>query len=94
MQVIAKTNGRWIELEVASYTVQALVFGEPSEEYGINGGCISKLWIRQGDTVVYNYDRGLDFSNISDDELEMIIMICETIDQNKLTKRMQRIELF
>ena len=94
MEIIAKNNGRWIEFEITSYTVQALVYDEPSEDYGINSGCVSKLWIRKGDNVVYNYDRGLDFCEISNDDLEMIIMICETIDQNKLTKKMQRIQLF
>lgn len=37
-------------------------FDEPSSEYGIDGGRISKLWIKNTatDTVVANYDRGWD----------------------------------
>lgn len=37
-------------------------FDEPSEEYGIDGGRISKLMLKQDGTVVYNYDRGLDIA--------------------------------
>lgn len=35
-------------------------FDEPSEEYGIDGGRISKLMLKQDGMVVYNYDRGMD----------------------------------
>lgn len=35
-------------------------FVEPSEEYGINGGKISKLMLKANGEVIYNYDRGLD----------------------------------
>lgn len=35
-------------------------FDEPSEEFGIDGGRISKLMLKQDGTVVYNYDRGAD----------------------------------
>lgn len=37
-------------------------FPEPSEEYGIDGGKISKLWIKNTKTgeIVANYDRGWD----------------------------------
>lgn len=35
-------------------------FEEPSEDYGIDGGRISKLTLRQDEKEVYNYDRGLD----------------------------------
>ena len=39
---------------------QAKVFEEPSEDYGINGGKISKLEIRIGKEIIANYDRGWD----------------------------------
>lgn len=44
------------------YDVQAKVYGEPSIDYGINGGRISKLAITDLDAgeIVYCYDRGLD----------------------------------
>ena len=35
-------------------------YEEPSEEYGISGGRISKLMLKQDGRVVYNYDRGVD----------------------------------
>lgn len=35
-------------------------YEEPSEDYGINGGRISKLEIRIGDEKVAHYDRGWD----------------------------------
>lgn len=37
----------------------AEVFDEGSI-YGIDGGGISKLMLKQGGEIVYNYDRGLD----------------------------------
>ena len=45
-----------------SYTYHAKVYDEPSAEYGLNGGRISKLTIYNDDTgeIEYNYDRGLD----------------------------------
>ena len=33
-------------------------YEEPSEEYGINGGRISKLTLKINDKTVCNYDRG------------------------------------
>ncbi|MGI6735951.1 MAG: DUF7678 domain-containing protein [Anaerovoracaceae bacterium] len=35
-------------------------FDEPSEEYGINGGRISKLTIKVNGEFTLNYDRGWD----------------------------------
>ncbi|MDD2979151.1 MAG: hypothetical protein PHN80_04190 [Hespellia sp.] len=35
-------------------------FEEPSEEYGINGGKISKLMLKANEEVICNYDRGWD----------------------------------
>ena len=35
-------------------------YDKPSEEYGISGGRISKLMLKQNGRVVYNYDRGED----------------------------------
>ena len=35
-------------------------YDKPSEEYGISGGRISKLMLKQDGRVVYNYDRGDD----------------------------------
>ena len=35
-------------------------FEEPSEEYGINSGKISKLMLKANSEVICNYDRGWD----------------------------------
>ncbi len=35
-------------------------YEKPSKTYGVEGGCISKLMLKQDGKIVYNYDRGLD----------------------------------
>jgi hypothetical protein len=35
-------------------------FEEPSEEFGINGGKISKLMLKANGEIIANYDRGWD----------------------------------
>ena len=35
-------------------------YEEPSEDFGIDGGRISKLMLKRNGDTVYNYDRGLD----------------------------------
>lgn len=35
-------------------------YEEPSEVYGIDGGRVSKLSLKQNDRIVTNYDRGWD----------------------------------
>ena len=55
--------GKWIEgTEEFDYGLElrfmAKVYDEPSEDYGINGGKISKLEIRLGNEILANYDRG------------------------------------
>jgi hypothetical protein len=42
------------------FTYCAKVYGEPSEDYGIEGGKVSKLEIRFSDYPVARYDRGWD----------------------------------
>lgn len=51
---------------IAHYWVKA--FDEPFEEYGINGGKISKLSIKIGCEYTANYDRGWDIEPAEDDE--------------------------
>lgn len=53
------TEGR-IKAGNSTFTYWAKHFDEASEEYGINGGRISKLTIKRDGRIVYNYDRGLD----------------------------------
>lgn len=61
-----RLGDNWKEIEVWDsvgeqlYRCQALVFDEPSQ-YGINGGRVSKLSIRNRRNVeVFQYDRGFD----------------------------------
>jgi len=49
-----------IKIGNQTFTYCAKVYGEQSEDYGIEGGRISKLEIRLGDNPVARYDRGWD----------------------------------
>ena len=49
-----------LKIENEIFTYCAKVYEEPSEDYGIEGGKISKLEIRLGDFPVVRYDRGWD----------------------------------
>ena len=37
-------------------------YEEPSEDYGIDGGRISKLMLKRNGEIAYSYDRGLDIT--------------------------------
>ncbi len=53
-------------------------FDEPSEEYGIEGGRISKLTLKRNGECVYNYDRGDDIAPVDEDtETAVAIMLKE-----------------
>ena len=52
---VKDSNGRMV-----SVTFWVKQYEEPTEEYGISGGRISKLMLKQDGRVVYNYDRGED----------------------------------
>ena len=47
-----------IENTVVKYCVKH--YEEPSEEYGIDGGRISKMELRINNNITLNYDRGWD----------------------------------
>ncbi len=49
-------------------------FEEPSEDYGINGGKISKLMLKANGEIIYNYDRGLDI-DCKDKNAELALCI-------------------
>jgi hypothetical protein len=49
-------------------------YEEPSEEYGINGGKISKLTIKVKGCVTANYDRGWDIEP-EDEPTQLAYMI-------------------
>lgn len=51
-------------------------YDEPSEDYGINGGRISKLEIRIDDIKVCTYDRGWDIEpTCKEAELALCILL-------------------
>ena len=56
----AMWNKGSIKIENQTFTYSAKVYGEPSEDYGIEGGKVSKLEIRLEDTPVARYERGWD----------------------------------
>ena len=80
--VTAIINGRW---------VQAKVYDEPSR-FGINNGRVSKCVIGKTSTrdqnknfldqMDYAYDRGLDFNNLSADDLNSIITQLEKLPKS------------
>lgn len=65
---------------IAHYWVKA--FDEPSEEYGINGGKISKLTIKINGKYTANYDRGWDIEPAEDDEATQIAYCILLMDYN------------
>ena len=51
-------------------------YEEPSEDFGIDGGRISKLMLKRNGETVYNYDRGLDVKPADEDtETALAILI-------------------
>ena len=48
---VKDSNGRMVSV---NYWIKH--YDKPSEEYGISGGRISKLMLKQDGRVVYNYD--------------------------------------
>lgn len=58
----------------ADYSFEAKVSKTPDVAYGINGGCISKLYIKdlKSDVVIVDYDQG-DFNIASRDPCEIVV---------------------
>ena len=49
---------------------------EEGSQYGIGGGCVSKLMLKRGGEVVCNYDRGWDVPPVDEDtKLAMEIIL-------------------
>ena len=55
--------------KIAKYQVKAY---DEGSEYGINGGRISKLWIKMDGKVITNYDRGWDIKPNENNQAEQI----------------------
>lgn len=78
----------WITAVIEGRWIQAKVYDEPSC-FGIYDGRVSKLVIGKTnsrnpnqnyfDQMCFNYDRGLDFSNIDPDLLTKIVGQLETL---------------
>ena len=66
-------GGEWQTEKNDKFKCVFLAFDKPSEQYGINGGKISKLWIKDltSGKEVANYDRGWD-EEIDKDNKELI----------------------
>jgi len=80
MKIIKKHDSHgWVTVEINGFIATAKVFDEGSV-YGIDEGRISKLSISSKvDKQVYNYDRGLEFSNIDSENLDLIIAELNTL---------------
>lgn len=53
-------------------------YEEPIEDYGIDGGRISKLMLKRNGEIAYNYDRGLDIEPVDKDtETALAILMKE-----------------
>ena len=61
-----------IENSIFHYWVKH--YEEPSADYGIDGGRISKLMLKRDGRVAYSYDRGLD-TPLEDKETETALGI-------------------
>ena len=76
------TQGNWYSGYEDGYEIEAKMFEEPSE-FGIDGGRISKLWIR-GNGELLNYDRGWDtpepWSDRDDYSEELLYVYTDIID--------------
>lgn len=59
-----------VENSIFHYWVKR--YEEPSEDYGIDGGRISKLTVERYSEITYNYDRGLDIAP-ADKETETVL---------------------
>ena len=71
-------NGNWITgYAFGEFSFDAKVYPEPSADFGIVShgadGHISKLTVKKEGNIVFNYDRGFDFSLMpEDDEIDLI----------------------
>lgn len=84
-----RAKSGYITCVIAGRWVQAKVYDEPSE-YGVGGfSRVSKLGIGKSmvrdpmknffDQMDYNYDRGLDFSNLPDNDVAVVVAALEKL---------------
>lgn len=65
-----------INIENEIFYFEAKVYGGPSE-YGINGGPVSKLYIKRNNKAVYEWDRGLALKPVDDNTKKVVEKICK-----------------
>ena len=80
---ILKRSGAWVDFQFNGQFGQAKVYDEGSE-YGINNGRTSKLVICSTPkwnhvATVYSYDRGLDFSDMDQKDVDLIVAELEAL---------------
>ena len=73
------TDDNWIIFQIHGYVVEAKVFEHP-REYGICKGRISKMQIRRGLSIVYNYDRGEDLNPTGKTALKILKLVIKLVD--------------
>lgn len=56
-----------LKIRKSNFHYWAKQFEEPSNEYGINGGKVSKLMLKRDGEIAYNYDRGIDIAPADED---------------------------
>ena len=77
-----------IKIENQTFTYSAKVYGEPSEDYGIEDGKISKLEIRLGDTPVARYDRGWDIEPETENAQLALLAILKRANSGRRATRL------
>lgn len=68
----------WRIIKLFGYKVCAKIYDEPSV-YGIYGGRISKLSIWKKGREILSYERGWDFSELSEATVKKIVNVLEWI---------------
>lgn len=66
----------YVNIENETFYYEAKVYEGPSE-YGINGGPISKLYIKRNNIAVYEWDRGLVLEPTDDNTKAALEKICK-----------------
>ena len=67
-----------IKVKSSIFTYSVKYYDNPSEEYGIDGGRISKLTLKRGGKTVYNYDREPDIAPMDKDtEIALAVLVKE-----------------
>ncbi len=77
MNKIIQKSSNWYSFKFNEYEGEAKIY-DIGSQYGIDGGRISKLYVTRNGQVVFNYDRGEDHNEISQNALEAILTFLNT----------------